>query len=264
MMKTNFKTMSVGAAVAVAGMALQANAAIITVDAITTFQNSGGNITGTFDASGFDKLVVVVTGEHGFPNNENGDTNGVTYNGTSLVQAVNRNPIVVNPDPKEVDQTYNDIWYLDNPGGTATSEIFADVSTRGSMTVFGLSNTLPGVAATVISDRQSRAVDLTTSGPDSLVIASFGMGGDGNTADVNNVTVDSPLTFASAQENGSTWDGHVTGYAQVPTAGTGTYSFSGGNISGSHVIAAEFEAVPEPSALALLGLGGLAFLRRRR
>ena len=38
----------------------------------------------------------------------------------------------------------------------------------------------------------------------------------------------------------------MTGYAIVANAGTGTYSFTGGNSSGAHVIAAEF--LSEPSA----------------
>jgi hypothetical protein len=211
----------------------------ITVDGTAFWNSTGSPVTGNFDASGSDKLVVIVTGEHGFPNNEGGNANGVTYDGTPLVQAVDRNPIVVTSDPKVVDQTYNDIWYLDNPD-TSTGEIIADVTTRGNVTVFGLSGTAPGVGATVISDRQSRSVDLTTSAPGSLVIASFGMGGDGNTANVNAVTADEPLTQVSAQENGNIWDGHVTGYAEVSAAGTETFSFTDGNVSGAHVIAAEF------------------------
>ena len=38
------------------------------------------------------KLVVVVTGEHGF-NNDQGNCSGITYDGVGLVQAIDRNPL---------------------------------------------------------------------------------------------------------------------------------------------------------------------------
>lgn len=254
------------AVVAVAALVLtgaSANAAPISVDGFASWNNGSDPIIGTFDASGSDKLVVVVTGEHGWPNNVGGNCSGVTYDGVALTQAVDRNPIIITDDPYLVDQTYNDIWYLDNPA-TSTGEIIASVTTRGNVTVFGLSGTLPGVGATAISPGDSKSVDLTTTAADSIVIASHGMGGYGNTADVNNVDADSPLIETSAQENGSTWDGHVTGYALVASAGPGTYSFTGGTLEGSHTIAAEFTAIPEPATMGLLAIGGLALLRRRR
>ena len=106
-------------------------------------------------------------------------------------------------------------------------------------------------------------MDLTTTADNSLVIASYGMGGNGNTADPQNVDPDAPLIEATTQKNRN-WDGHVTAYADVPVAGPGTYSFTGGHQDGAHVIAAEFLAVPEPATLALMGLGGLLMARRRR
>ena len=219
-----------------------AGAATITVDSFTSWKNDGGDPVGTFDASGADKLVVVVTGEHGFPNNAGGDCLGITYDGVALTQAVDRDPVVITEDPYLVDQIYNDIWYLDHPS-TSTGEIIADVQTRGVVTVFALSGTADGYGATAISASSTRSVDLGTTGLNSIVIASFGMGGFGNTADVQNVTADAPLIQTSAIKNSNrSWDGHVTGYATVAEPGTATYSFSGGNVSGAHVIAAEFLA----------------------
>jgi len=215
----------------------------ITVDGTAFVSANASAVSLTFDASGSDKLVVVVTGEHGF-NNAQGNCSGITYDGVPLVRAVDRNPLAA-----ETDTTYNDIWYLDNPA-TSTGLVQAAVTTRGNMTVFGLSGTAPGVGATVIGAPYSRSADLTTTANNSLVIASFGMGGAGNTADPANVDADSPLTEVSATKNGSNWDSHVTGYAHVPTAGPGTYSFTGGNSNGAHVIAAEFLIETTPPTLA--------------
>jgi hypothetical protein len=217
----------------------------VTIDGSAFWRAESSTITGTFDASGSDKLVVILTGEHGFNNNA-GTVNSVTYDGVPLTPVIQRNARVA-----QTDTIYNHLWILDHPAEFhVTGTIVANVVNRGNVTVFGLSGTLPGTGATAISDNNTRTVDLATTAPDSLVIASFGMGGAGNTANVSTVAADSPLTRASAQNNGgnSNWDGHVTAYAQVPSAAAGTYSFSGGIESGAHVIAAEFLAASIISA----------------
>ena len=56
-------------------------------------------VDGTFNASGSDKLVVVLTGEHGF-NNDTGDVTSVTYDGVALTRAIDRNAQI----PEEADQ----------------------------------------------------------------------------------------------------------------------------------------------------------------
>jgi len=222
----------------------------------------GGNpVPGTFDASGSDKLVVIVTGEHGFNQTANGYINGVTYDGVAMVELINRTTIKkVADDPGTpedetvlVDDTWNAIYYLDNPGSVYTAgSIEASVSSRGSMTVLGLSGTALGAGNTVIGDRDTSSAELTTP-VDSIDIASYGMGGTGNTAFINKVTVDTPLTFVSKQNNGGGrwWDGHVTAYANGVAAERATYSVTDTSTpgadgrTGAHVIAAAFElAVP--------------------
>lgn len=67
-------------AIAVAGLlslSVAARAAI-SVDATIAFNNTSSPVFGTFNASGSDKLVVIVTGEHGF-NNDQGNCNSVTH-----------------------------------------------------------------------------------------------------------------------------------------------------------------------------------------
>jgi uncharacterized repeat protein (TIGR02543 family) len=100
------------------------------------------------------------------------------------------------------------------------------------------------VGQTAISLQASKSVVLSTGFANSIVIASHGMGGDGNTANVSLVNATLPLIERSAQQNGggSLWDGHVTATALVPVPATATYAFNGGNTTGSHTIAAEFLA----------------------
>ena len=212
----------------------------IIVDGSASWSLGGSPIIGTFDASNSDKLVVIVTGEHGFPNNTGGNCFSVTYDGAPLTRVVDRNPV------SGSDITYNDIWYLDYPSTTA-GQISATVTSRGNMTVFGLSGTADGVGNTVIGPANSNSADLLTSAG-SVVIASYGMGGNGNSADYNSVDANAPLTETSALGNGS-WDGHVTGYALAVAAGNATYSFNDTSATGAHVIAAEFLLGPPPPEL---------------
>lgn len=215
---------------------------VITVDSTTSWSGTTASLTGTLNASLSDKLVVIVTGEHGNPGDLSGNCSDVTYDGVSLTRVVDRNAIGGTP----FDQTYNDIWYLDNPA-TSTGSIVATVNSRGNVTAFALSGTAPGAGQSAISSQASKSVVLSTSFANSIVVSSHGMGGDGNTANVGSVDAVAPLTETSARFNGSSWDGHVTGYALIPTPGTATYSFTGGNLIGSHTVAAEFIAAGLPA-----------------
>ena len=211
----------------------------ITINGTATWFANSATLSGTLNASGSSKLVVIVTGENGNPGDLNGNSNTVTYDGVALTKVIDRNPIGGTP----FDQTFNDIWYLDNPA-TSTGAIVAGVNSRGSVTAFALSGTAPGVGQTAISPQASKSVVLSTGFANSIVIASHGMGGDGNTANVSLVNATLPLIERSAQQNGggSLWDGHVTATALVPVPATATYAFTGGNTTGSHTIAAEFLA----------------------
>jgi hypothetical protein len=211
----------------------------ITINNTATWFGATATLSGTLNARGSSKLVVIVTGENGNPGDLTGNSNSVTYDGVALTKVIDRNPI----GGTTADQTYNDIWYLDNPA-TSTGAIVANVNSRGCVTAFALSGTAPGVGQTAISPQASKSVVLSTGFANSIVIASHGMGGDGNTANVASVSAVLPLIKRSSTAQTSAWDGHVTASALIPSPGTANYSFSGGNLVGSHTIIAEFLAAP--------------------
>jgi hypothetical protein len=84
----------------------------ITYDGFVSWDKSAGN--GSLDASDSDKLVVVITGEHHFPDNISGEVINITYNGQDLTKAVD-----IAPNIATHGQTTADIWYLDDPGSFA-------------------------------------------------------------------------------------------------------------------------------------------------
>lgn len=241
-----------------------ANAGIVVTNSTGYADNNADNAEGVgfYDASGDDKLIVIVTGEHGFPNNTGGiNINGVTYGGVAMTPAVIRDglPEVDNVSP---DQEFNHMYYLDSPG---TGDIVVDTNlSRMVVSIVGLTGTVDGVVGnTAVSGLATKSVDLTTTAANSFVIASNGLGGTGNNGNVDGLDANPPLTLLSAVETNGNYAGHLIGGTEVATPGLGTYSFTG-STSGSHVIAAEFLAIPEPGSLALLGIGGLMLLRRRK
>ena len=207
---------------ALAALALAPINAAITYDGFASWDRNSD--PGSFNASGSDKLVVVVSGEHNFGGNYTGNVTGITYNGQTLIKAVEESPS--DPATGGHGQTTSDIWYLDNPGSFAGPGTI-DVSFNGNnwvVTAIGLSGTEDGVGATAhVSGAAS--VNLATTAANSLVIANIGMGGQGNTADAN-VLPNAPLTKISGLKIGSNWASHTVGYAPIAAPGPQTFSFN--------------------------------------
>ncbi|MFT6794476.1 MAG: hypothetical protein ACJAR1_002486 [Rubritalea sp.] len=237
---------------------LSSSAAIVlgAQDMITSRSSTFGL---TLDASGADKLVVVMSGQHGFNNNA-GEVSSLTYDGVALTAASYRTAVTAGTDT-----LYHGIFYLDNPL-TSAGVISATVQNRGHMAVFLLTGTADGAGAQVVSANGTRTADLTTTGANSMVFFSQGLGGAGNNGNTAGMTADSG-TLLTAQKDASNWTGQLVANQTIAAAGTNTFAFTGGNVAGGMVVATEFleaTVIPEPSTTALLGLGGLALILRRR
>ncbi len=223
--QNRFRTVLTIAGVAMAMLTASANAEI-TFDGFQSWQPTSA--LGTFDASGSDKLVVVVTGEHNFNQSAGGQIHDITYDGQSLTKAVD-------VDPNKISEgghgdTATDIWYLDNPRAVHTSgALAASVSGNGNnyvYTAIGLSGAADGVGATATAPGAA-SVDLTTTAG-SMVIFNIGMGGGGNTASpLPGVTATSPAAavMIDGLEAGSNWAGHAVAYAAISSPGLQTFSF---------------------------------------
>lgn len=268
-MRSNALKIRIIMSACLAGAALSASATITVVNT-APFTNGGSDLsaaTYAFNAFGADKIVVAVTGEAGNPGQMSNGITTLTYNGVSLTRAIDRNSI---PESSlgagDWDQIYNDIWYLDATDyGTAFQNLALNFvitgGQRGHLSVLALAGTADGVGNTVIGSRDSSSATLLTSAG-SMVIASYGTGGNGNTGSITGTSWDGDVQVSAQVQ--SSWNGQVVGYSNNVAAGSATYSFTDSDASGGHVIAAEFIAVPEPSAVLLGGLGVLLLVRRRR
>ncbi len=205
----------------------------ITVVGSTTASVRSTDFIVNFPANTADKLVVVVTGEHGF-NNAAGKMDRLSYDDVELTQAIYRPAQVAGTDI-----LYHGIWYLDNPS-TSTGDIRVQVTNRGTVSAFLVNGTADGHGAAAITPVGNRSIALTTTKTNSMIIAAFGVGGDGNTGNTNSIDTDPPLTEISAVKDPSNWQGHVVGIQTVASPGETISSFTGGIDTGGLVAAVEF------------------------
>jgi len=160
-----------------------------------------------FDPNGTDKLVVTASAEKFGAGGGSGIITGMTYNGSSLSEAVQHN--------NSIQRT--GIFYLDSPGTAGDLVVNFDGRHNGvGVSLLALSGTASGVAVTNSNTGQSTS--LTTSMDDTFVVASHANNGNGATAQ-------SPMTPLFDGPVGSAGGG--SGYASVASAGPVTLSFSG-------------------------------------
>jgi len=213
------------AAVAVLALAGSAGAAIV-IDSQTTINGPGGAHYspvdfGSYDASGADKLVVLVGG--GRDRGSSLGINSVTYGSTTLTEAVKVSSTVTSPLGVAAG-----VYYLDSPGAAGNLVVdYAGASwgIRNAVTVLELLGTEAGHGP-VGSSADSASVSLTTVADDSLVLATSKAVSDSATE-----VPQSPLVDLSASRIGS-------GYQFVASPATVTPTFS----TGDATVAAAFEA----------------------
>lgn len=238
-----------------------ANAAISILDSATGLNNSYQSTSISFNFAGLDltggsKLVISIGAQSTGSGTSAGERiwNSVTFDGQTMVQAAR---VGANADS----QYQSGIYYLDNLSGlSATGSLTIAAPTlnvRGaSATAWVLSGTAAGHGASGAS--LGAGTSLTTTADDSWVLAHATVAG--TTAP----TAQSPLTAGLTvvnPYNGSTQTGNGTGYQTVALLGTNLNpSFD----IGATTVAAEFTAIPEPSAMLPGGLGLMLLLRRRR
>lgn len=229
-----------------------ADAAAISVTKIHEFSNSYGpdpltitNATlGNLDATAYDKLVVAFSSE------KSGVTS-IQYGGAPFLEAVYLNLF-----------RETGVYYLDNPSVNG-SFVFDRAGGNGmGGVIFGLKNTAPGYGATSATGN-TNTVSLTTTAADSVVVASAVVNGPPSTFTVSSGSL-TPL--AESIDAGSA--GHASAYLQVASSGTnlsiGSAFNPGPTTADDGIAAVEFLAVPEPTSIAMLVVGGLIGLRRRR
>ena len=195
---------------------------------------AGEQIVANFDASGSDKLVVVVSSEHAFGINSGLTLDGLEYNGQAMVEAVEESTL---PGTTA-------LYYLDDPGPAGEIRLFVGMKNGGLATVYALSNVAPGIAATGQSTTTS--VGLTTMSADSIVIAGIldgGQASNGNGAVAPTATA--PQTQVHSDIWGiNMWGGHASGYEIVGAAGPHTATFGTAGPVRLRTVAGAFDAVP--------------------
>ena len=240
---------------AIAGLALgfsvETHAAVLVLDTGFDLNNDDSAITdtelGNLDFTGASKLVVTV-GVKGSALSPDSQAGTVTYNGTAMTFAVGS---------AGGGSSYGwvGIYYLDNPGSVGVGDLVVqDPGYSLGVSALVLSGTAADFGATN-SSNSAAMVSLTTTSAGSLVFAGYS---DGSSSAV----AASPLTpvFGGGVGSGN----HASGYQSVATVSTINPAFTTSAARPSTVAAEFTAAVPEPSTTALLGLGGLALILRRR
>ena len=202
--------------------------------------------TVSFNAGAADKLIVTLNSELG-----GGGPAVITYNGAALTQV-----------PSTSGQKNIGIYYLDNPFTGGTADLTFDMTSYGAVNGIGfgivsIAGSLDGVESGNTAGGLS--VDLTPTIANSFVVTTYSSNG-GNTP-----TVPAGHTQLYTSGNIGSADG-AAAYLNGVAAGLQTITYGQGSPSSNQTSGAVFAPapVPEPSSAALIGLGGLALILRRR
>ncbi len=225
------------------GVALAPTEDVDTGEFSYTFTNTQ---LSSFTATGSEKLVFGFSSRDGAGNGGALPTS-VTYGGVSLQfvgGAQNANRATVG------------IWYLDNVA--SDGDLVIDFGTNGStasmgFSMFALDGLVAGGATTGATVRSNEPTPIILGAGGGFVLGQFAG---------NNVTqtTTSGYTEDFSYRVGS--DGLGSQHLVTQDAGDYTLTSFGGN--NTRVATYAWAAIPEPSSFALIGLAGLALLRRRR
>lgn len=234
---------SAGAALAL--LTLVPAGAKVTIDGQTTINGPGGaqhaTNFGSYDASGADKLVVLVGGgrDRGSPLG----IGNVTYGGTPLTEAVMVSSTLTSPQGVAVG-----VFYLDSPGAAGDIEVSWAGKTwgiRNAITVLELSGAAPGHGP-VESSADSASASITTVTPDSIVLAVSKSVPDGDTE-----VPQAPLTDLNASRHG-------VGSRDIASPSTSTATFSTGHATAAGAFESAVVATG-PQLTSVTSLGGGIF-----
>ena len=242
-------------------------ASITLVDTLVATSEVEGLNYSAIDASGLtiagaSKLVVTVGSEGAQSNGSDpGSIGSLSYGGTALTLI------------DFGDNGRSSVWYLDLAGamltGTDIDLVFlgdngqTDPNVKGyGLSAYTLGNTVDGVSS--FGSEKNVIVNVSPATAGEFLIASYSRN--------NNHSPATPVTAGLVElydvgQGGGGLVGYTAASIYHPgltNAGAQDIQIDGMNGSGATVIATFAEAVPEPTTTALLGLGGLALILRRR
>lgn len=158
-------------------------------------------------------------------------------------------------------------WF--DPTGNNISITFTNQSNEFGYTLYELSGVDTGVAAIIDTSLQDGAdpnTSITTTAASSFLVEWYGSNDDG-TPTIASGPLGNVVAVDLTGNNTDTDTGTITS-AHATSVGPGTYVTEwnriGSSLNDGSVVVAFAAAVPEPSSAALLGLGGLALILRRR